>query len=53
MRSFAKWRAASRELAEVVQVAGPRVAVAAAVAAGFVVAPILLRLAFLLPGSAS
>ena len=53
MRSFGRWHAASRELAEFVQVAGPRVAVAAAMAAGLVSLPFLLRLAVLMPGSAS
>jgi hypothetical protein len=50
MRGSRSWRVASRELAEVVQVAAPRVVLAAAVAAALVVVPVLLRLAVFLPG---
>jgi len=53
MRGHGSWRAASRELAEVVREAGPRVALGCAVVAALVGMPMLIRWLELFGSSAS
>jgi hypothetical protein len=53
MREFRSWRAASREVAEIVERAGPRIALAGAVVFVMAAASVLLRFWVLVPGAAS
>jgi hypothetical protein len=50
MREFRGWRAASREWADIVRTAGPRIALAGAVAIAMVAVPMLLRFRAFIPG---
>jgi hypothetical protein len=53
MNGYKNWRAASDELAEIVRVAGPRVALIGTVLCALAAAPIVLRMLIVLPGAAS
>jgi len=53
MSQSRSWRVASHELAEFVQEAGPRIALAGAVVFVMAAASVLLRIWILVPGAAS